>query len=411
VSGASVLDRAFGDRRIGAFLLGNFLSNVGTWIQRIAVGWLVFDLTASAAWVGAIAACELVPSLLVAPYGGLLADQRNRFALLATGLISAQVQALGLAALAFLDMLALPALGLATAALGVIDGMNQPIRLALVSDIAPPSLLARTVSWNSLGFNGARFIGPLLASVALSTGNAGWAFLLNALSFVPLVVLMFRLKSALGQTRGRGRVSDGVLGGLRHVVSHAVIGPVLLLLLAVSLSARAVIELLPAIAGLWFGSSPQDLAWLSVSVAVGAMAGGAWMLKRADLQSVLVAVLAAPLGLTLGMTAFSWLGGINGVAHALLAGMGFLLLVSGSGTQSLIQLTAQPEYRGRILSTFGIVQRAAPAVGALGLGLLGDRIGLSPVFLLAAVSAGLVWLWIWTGRRKLREALPRLPDR
>src|SRR6188472_1656607 len=97
---ANMLQRVWQDGRLASFLLWSFLSNIGTWIQRITVGWMVFDLTASAAWVGAIAACELVPSLLVAPYGGLLADRRDRFGLLAIGLFCGMSQAVMLALLA-----------------------------------------------------------------------------------------------------------------------------------------------------------------------------------------------------------------------------------------------------------------------------------------------------------------------
>ena len=405
-TGSGLLRQAFAERNVRFFLIASVLSNTGLWVQRVAVGWLVFDLTHSAGWVGAVAACELVPSLLVAPFGGVLVDRGDRLRLLAWGQALAQAQALVLMIAALFGELGLVTLTVAAITLGVIEGVNQPARLMLVSDVTPRPLLATTVSMNSFLFNAARFIGPIVAGFALSIGTPALAFGLNALSFVPFILLLLRLRhSPVAARITGGGSSDGIFGGLRHARNHPIIGVALMLLLTVSLGVRGMVELLPAIAGKWFGPSPADLASLTVSVGLGAMAGGIWMLRRGTLSAVLSAVLAGPAGLAVAMLLFAAFGDIRWVAHVLLAGIGFLSLVSGSGTQSLIHLTSDHAYRGRVLSLFGIVQRAGPAIGALILGLLGDAIGLGPSFVLGAVAAALAWLWVWWRRAKLQKAV------
>ena len=219
-TGNSLLRQAFAERDVRSFLIGSFLSNIGMWVQRIAVGWLVFDLTRSAGWVGAIAACELVPSLLVAPFGGVLVDRGDRLRLLAWGQACAQVQALALAICAAFDLLSLGTLTVAAVTLGVIEGINQPARLMLVSDVTPRPLLAATVSLNSFLFNGARFIGPIVAGLALTRGSPALAFGLNALSFVPFIVLLLRLRhSPVALRIAAGGSGDGIVGGLRHAAT------------------------------------------------------------------------------------------------------------------------------------------------------------------------------------------------
>lgn len=403
-----LLRQAIAEPNILLFLIASWVSNVGLWVQRVAVGWLVFDLTHSAGWVGAVAACELVPSLLVAPFGGVLSDRGDRFRLLVFGQIAAQTQAFVLALLSFLDLLSLPGLTAAAIALGMIEGINQPPRLMLASDVSPRPLLSTTVSLNSFGFNAARFVGPIVAGLALTAGSPALAFALNGLSFIPFILLLLRLQRSPVAARASGPpggLLDGVVGGLRHAGTHPVIGMALLLLLSVSLGVRGMVELLPAIAGKWFGPAPSDLASLTVSVGIGAMAGGVWLLRLGTLPAVMGAVLAGPGGLMLMMLLFAWFGDIRWVAHLLLAGIGFLSLVSGSGTQTLIHLTSNPAFRGRVLSLFGIVQRAGPAIGALILGLLADALGLTPAFIIGAILAGMVWLWVWLRRRRLRKAI------
>lgn len=367
-----LLRQALAQRDIRFFLVASVVSNIGLWVQRVAVGWMVFDLTRSAGWVGAVAA---------------------------------QAQAFVLAAFAWYDMAGLATLTIAAVTLGLIDGINQPPRLMLASDVAPRPLLSTTVSLNSFGFNVARFIGPIVAGLALGTGSPALAFALNGLSFTPFILLMLRLNRSPAAHRAAAGPGDGIVGGLRHAAHHPVLGLALMLLLSVSLGVRGMVELLPAIAGKWFGPAPSDLASLTVSVGAGAMLGGVWLLRLGTLPKVLGAVLVGPGGLALGMLLFAAFGDTRWLAHLLLGCIGFMSLVCGSGTQSLIHLTANPAYRGRVLSLFGIIQRAGPAIGALILGLLADALGLAPAFVVGAVLAGLAWGWVWMRRQRLQKAI------
>jgi MFS family permease len=399
--------RALGDPSIRRYVTGTFLSNIGTWIQRVTMGWLVFTLTGSAGWVGAVAACEVLPSILIAPFAGVLVDRSDRLLLLITGQTCALAQAALVSALAFAGLVELPALIAAAVALGLIDGLNQPARLTIISDVAPPDLISGAIGLNSFGFNTARFIGPVVAGAALSAGGPPLAFALNSVSFVPLIGLLVVLRRRRGAAPARPKLAmrAGIVGGVNHIAGHAVLGPIFLLLIAFGFFARSFFELLPAIAGLWFGASPGALASLTASVGVGAMVGGLWMLGRSGVSAILATALLMPAGAIAVGAAFTAFAGVKVAAYPLLFMMGFFLVTCTVGMQSLIHLTVDPAHRGRVLSLYGLVVRALPAAGALAIGYVGDRIGLRIPLFAAFGAAGAIWAWIWLKRATLYKAV------
>lgn len=394
------------DPAIRLFLVGNFLSNIGTWIQRIAIGWLVFNLTQSAGWVGAIAMCEVLPALVVTPLAGVLVDSVDRVKVFAAGQVAAVVQAALLTVLAAMDLLGLPGLVAAALLLGVIDGVNQPTRMTLVSDVASPVQVPATVVLSSLTFNAARFIGPAAAGVILTAGGPSLAFGANALSFLPLLVFLTRFKRrnpGAGITMEPPR--DGLRGGIRHAANHVILAPVFLMLIGSSLFGRSVIDLLPAIAGLWFGSAPEVLASLTASVGVGAMAGALWQMRRGSLTAMLAAALTLPGGLSLLVLLFGASGGYAWVAYPILVLVGFTAIGYGVGMQTVMQLTVHPHYRGRVASIYAVIQRGLPAVGAFLLGIATDRFGLRPTLIVGGCIGLLIWFLIWRRRARIQAAL------
>lgn len=394
------------DPAVRLFLGGNLLSNIGTWIQRIAIGWLVFNLTQSAGWVGAIAMCEILPALVVAPFAGVLVDRVDRVKLFAAGQAGAFLQAALLAACSAAGLLELPVLIAAAVLLGVIDGVNQPSRLTFVSDVAATEQVPAVVALNSLSFNSARFIGPVTAGIILTTGGPTFAFLANALSFLPLLFFLARIKRRnpkAGITAEPMR--DGLRGGIVHASSHPILAPIFLMLIGSSIFGRSIIDLLPAISGLWFGSAPEILAGLTASVGIGAMAGALWQMRRGNLRAMLSAALTLPGGLALCVLLFGANGGFAWVAYPLLAAIGFAAIGYGVGMQTVLQLTVGPQYRGRVISIYAVIQRGLPTVGAFLIGTATDLFGLRPALIGAGVIGLLAWFLVWRGRTRIQQAL------
>ncbi|WP_338608628.1 MFS transporter [Pelagibacterium nitratireducens] len=390
------------------FVLGNFLSNTGTWAQRIAVGWLTFELTGSASWVGVVAACEVVPSFIVQPLGGVLVDRTHKWKLLVLGQGLAALQALALTFGAALEMLSLPFLLCCALVLGLLEGINQPSRLSMVGDLAPNSLLRPTIALNSFANNTARFAGPMVGGAALGFSGPTLAFALNAASFIPLLMVvlgMRRLPMVSAASTAQTSLLGGIPEGLSYIRHHPLFSVVLAMALALSLCSRSVIELLPAISGLWFDGRSEILAAMTTSVGLGAMAGGIWMLSRSDLDAVLLAVLTLPGLMVLSIFALSFAGIYVWASYALLAVLGFCAVGSGVGMQSIIHLNVDTEFRGRVLSVYGLIQRGIAALGAVLIGVSADHFGMRPSLVAACSLAMVAWVLAWRKRQTLASYL------
>lgn len=399
------LGRALRDRAILSYSLGHFASNVGTWMQRVGVGWLAYDLTGSAGWVGVVVACEIVPAILLAPWGGALADRSNHLALVRLCQIFSLLQTLVLAGLAAAGLLPIWTLALVTLALGLIEGMGQPARLVVISDVAPPPLIPVAITLSSFGFNTARFLGPALAGATLVTSGPALTFFVGAAAHaVFLAVLSALIRRHRGRPPRPAEGEGGVLAGIRHAGAHPVVAPIMMLLVAVALLARPFAEILPAISAEFVDRSPAALAAMMASVGIGAMAGGVFTLFRDGLTAIVTSALAAPGGLAAAVLAFVLTYEWYWPTFIALAVAGFCMVQSGIGTQSIIHLTVDQSLRGRVLSLFGLVFRGGPAVGALAIGFAGDRLGLALPLGLAAGLSGLVWLFVWFRRERILSA-------
>jgi MFS family permease len=407
---ASSVDMLVGFRRIAAalnqtnyraFTIGNAISLIGTWLQRIAVGWLAWQLTKSGTWLGLVAFADLFPTVLLSPVAGALADRFDRLRIVLISQVIAMLQAIALSALVFADLMTIDRLLLLTMALGVVNALNQPARLALIPSLVEREHLPSAVAINSIVFNSARFVGPAAAGLAIAHGGIGIAFLVNALTYVAFLVALavIRLTPAELVPTRRSILGDTV-DGYTYAAKHAGIGPMLALMAITSLSTRAFVELLPGFADAVFGRGPEGLAWLTAATGLGAMAGGLWMAQRphtAGLTSIIVANVLVMAGSLIGFVATRhfWF------AFCCLLVAGFSLVVNGIGAQTLVQHAAAPHMRGRVMATYGMIFRGGPAVGALVMGTLSSQIGLQLAVGAGAVVCGLSWLWA----RRLRNAM------
>lgn len=393
----------FRNRDILLLITGVFLSNVGGWAQRLAIGWLVFELTQSATWVGIVAASEVLPAVLVAPFGGALVDRGNKMRILWVGHALALLQAALLAALAFAGWLDIWLLTGCTILLGLLEGINQPIKMTIVSDLAPSELIRPAISLNSMVNNSARFIGPSLGGFVLAYGSTAAAFALNAVTFIPLIVLGLRnvVSGARRVPVHAENLMSSVPQGIRYIVSHRLFSVLMLMAIVFGLCCRSIIELVPAISGRWFNGDATVLANLATSIGVGAVTAGLWMLGRTDTDRLLIVVLALPVGMVAGGAGLALFGHIPILNYVLMAGFGFFLVAINIGIQSLIHLRVSPLFKGRVLAVYGLILRVPTAVGAMIIGGAADYVGLRYPLLAGALIAAIVWALGWRAREKL----------
>ncbi|MGI9507782.1 MAG: MFS transporter, partial [Geminicoccaceae bacterium] len=284
LAGLRHIPRTLGQPNYGIYVAGNSLSLIGSWMQRVAVGWLAWELSGSGAVLGLVAFADLAPTLMIGPFGGALADRLDRRRLLTIGQSINMVLSFVLAILTASGMMTVPLLVMIIGLNGAVIGINQPARLALVAGLVPREHLPTAVAINSLVFNLARFIGPAIAGLVILYFSIALVFLLNALSFISFLVALNRLDLPAIDHRSGGARQPSMLQaigeGLRYVVRHPGIGPLLALNATLAITARPYVELLPGFAGAVFDRGAGGLAMLSSAVGMGAIAAGLFLAQR-----------------------------------------------------------------------------------------------------------------------------------
>ena len=399
---------ALAHRDFRLFSGGNVASHVGTWVQRMSVGWLAWELTQSGTWLGIVAFADLFPTVLLAPITGVVAERVERLRALRVIQALNLVQAVLIAGFTLSGAITIEILLILVALGGTVLAFGQSVRLAIVPSLVARQDLSAAIGINSLIFNGARFVGPMIAGFLILRYGVGWAFAFNAATFVVFLAMLSRIRLEHREQRALARgvrnVPGEIADGYAYAARHKGIGPMLVILTIVAICARPFMELLPGFADAVFGRGAEGLAWLTSAAGLGAMLGGLWLAQRgavAGLTATTVSCIALLAAMLIGFSATDvfWL------ALPCLMVAGFAMIVVGAGEQTLLQNAVDPGLRGRVMGLYGMINRGGPAVGALIMGTLSSYVGLQwPVAGGAAICL-LVWLWARSRQETMTRAL------
>jgi MFS family permease len=386
---------AFAGPEYRAYAIGNLISLIGTWLQKVAVGWLAWELTHSGFWLGLVAAADLIPTVFLSPFAGALADRRDKLRVVQVTQVAATLQSALLAALTWANLTTIGILFGLTLTLGIVNALNQPARLALIPNLVAKPALASAVAINSIIFNLARFIGPAIAGALIAGPGTATAFAVNSVTFVAFLIALAWVEPGRGRPEPAAAPRsflDTALDGYRYALHHKVIGLALLIITVTSVCGRPVVELLPGFADAVFDRGAQGFAWLTAIVGLGAIAGGLFMLDRPPLGRLVRRVVAFVLVIAASLLAFTatklyWL------ALPALFAAGFAFVVTGVGAQTLVQLRVEAGMRGRVMAIYGMIIRGGPAIGVLAMGGASELVGLRLPVAVGAVLCAAVWLW------------------
>ncbi len=403
ISNLTSLFRIFRHPNYRVYAIGNSISLVGLWMQRIATGWLAWELTNSGGWLGVIVFADLFPTVIFGPIGGAVADRWNRLRLLTIGQYLAMGQAVVLFVLLISGLLTIWILFGMTIFLGIVSAFNQPARTSLIPSLVPRDDLANVVAINSVIFNLARFLGPAAAGVTIVSMGLAAAFAANALSYLVFIIALSRIQLSPPSSHKRktARLMVELRDGFHYTASHTGIATVLLLLIATGVGGRPIVELLPGFADRHFNSGAEGLAILTSSIGIGAVIGGIWLSASTTSLSFVAIALRSSMFLAVSTSLFALSTSLWSAVVILLVA-GFTMATSGIATQTYIQLAVDGEKRGRVLSIYGLIFRGAPAVGALAMGFASDYVGLSAPVLFGALLIIAVGLWV---RNRLKDPL------
>lgn len=369
------------------YQLGNVIMTTGFWMQRIAVGWVTWQLTESEAWLGIVASAELFPSILTAVWGGAMADRHPAPRIMYWGQIASALVALGLASAYFADALTPWVIVALMVALGAVSGMLLPARLAMARYLAPPELLPSALAVNSTGFNLSRFVGPALAAGLLVVGSAGLVFAVAAAGFLALAVALHRIRDVPPQQAPHPASTDGMLTILSDLRATPVILGILALQFAQGILIRPASELFPAYAEVAFDAGALGLGLLNAALGVGAIVGALAFSKSRGTAQALRQIVTTGAVFALSLLVFS-LTGLFWLALAILVVHGAAMSASNIAALAYVQLEAPQDRLGRVLALYTIIFRVGPAAGAFVFGMTAEVTSLS----LTGVAFGLLGL-------------------
>lgn len=384
---------ALADARFRQYYPASWFSSLGAWLLRFLLGWSAWHLTHAATWVGIVGALMLAPALLLSPWFGILSDQVNPRQGLRLSMVIHSVIALLGALATWMDAYDRSVLVVLAATLGVATSLHSPMRLALVPLLVSRGALPSAVGYSAMSFNIARMIGPAMGAALVARLDISAAWLAAMLMFTVSFVGLSRLSVSCDlPTSPKTSYPEQLVAGFRHLLERADLRLLLALAALNGLLGRTIIELLPALSGQVLQGGSSELAILVAMAGLGSVLGGLIVSRQAANLDRLLALVCMAIGLaSLCLVGLQWFSTMAGIA-LWVAGLSAVTTVAGTGSQTLIQLSAESEYRGRVMSVWTMLAMGAPALGAALLGAGVDGFGFNLVSLVAGVlGLGLVW--------------------
>lgn len=395
------------------YTAGNFASQLGMWVQRIAVQWLTWELTHSPTWLGIIAFADFFPNIVMAPLAGALADRLDRLKAIRLYMwISAAITS-AMAALVILDAMTIALLLALVVANGTSMSFNYPVRLSIIHALVGREILTSAISINAITFNIARIGGPALAGFIILHWGVGPAFVFTAVANVLFIVALHlvhleNVSETKRERRSLRHIPEEILEGFRYARGHPGIGPLLVILFSTTLFARPFNDLFAGFADDVFGRGADGLAWLTGMLGLGAFIGSIFLARRGGMAGLTRMLITAVLIFAFALVGFTATD-IFWVACLCTAIAGTSVVTVGVAEQTLLQGSVAGHMRGRVLSLYTLIARGVPSIGAMIMGTAASYVGLRlPVFIGALLTLGL-WLWALRRRRRMAAHLENPP--
>jgi MFS family permease len=353
------------------FAIGHFIAVIAIWMQRIAQDWLVLELSGSVTAVGITVALQFLPSLLLGPWGGMIADRFAKRKILILCQSMAAVLAAALAALALSGAIEVWHVYGIALVLGLVTVMDQPARQVFVNELVGPKYLRNAISVNSTTFQLGGLIGPALAGWMLTAVGAGWAFAGNAFACCSTVAMLFILRKDQLYVSTPTPKSKGMLReGLRYALSKPTIYWPWLMAGFIAVFAMALPVVLAAFADHVFHVGAGGYGLLNALVALGALAGAVASTRRRQLRLRSVVFCAGMYGVMLCLAALAPSMLLFGAMMVL---SGFWCLMFLTGSNQLVQISSNMAIRGRVMSLYIMVLIGGQAIGGPMLGWIAEH--------------------------------------
>ena len=357
------------------YVTGSFVSNIGTWMQRVAQDWLVLELSGgSGLAIGITTALQFLPMLLLSAYGGLVADRVDKRLVLRITQAWLAICAATLGILAITGVATTPIVYAIAFAFGLGTAFDNPARQAFVSELVGRDRLPNAIALNSATFNAARIVGPAVAGLVIGAFGSGWAILSNAITYLAFIAALLiidprRLQPIVPTARGKRQIREG----MAYLVQHSEILLVLLIAFFVGTFGMNFQLTSALMAQQEFGKGPEEYGILGTIMAVGSLAGALLAARRTQAPRGRFVVIMA---LTFGaIEVVAGLMPTYATYAAVLPFMGLAALLTLTASNASVQMAADPQLRGRVMALYMMVLMGGTPVGAPLIGWIGQAFG------------------------------------
>lgn len=379
--------RALNHRNFQLYMIGQSISLIGTWMQRMAVSWLVYELTHSAFMLGLVAFAGLIPMLILSPYAGAYVDRHSRYKTLLATQIASMVQAGLLAFVVLTNHYNVVIITILSVMLGAINAFDSPSRQSLmIVMVNDKKDLTNAIALNSTMVTLARMIGPAVAGILLSTVGEGICFLINFLSFIAVIYSVLAMKLKIPPSaKNEEPIWMNLVQGYRYLKRSPALRSVILLMALVSLMVTPYTTLFPVFAKEIFKGDVTTFSWLNSISGFGALIGAIYLAQLKTVKKLLKIITVAVLLLSANLVLFSFTTLFPlALFFIMLTEVGMLTLISA--TNSYIQINVEERMRGRVLSYFIMAFAGMQPFGNLIVGSLAHLIGVQYTVLMQGAA-------------------------
>ncbi len=379
--------RALRSRNYRLFCLGQGVSLVGTWMQQVAVSWLVYRLTGSSAILGLTGFAGQFPTFLMAPLAGVMVDRLHKQRLLLTTQLCALLQAALLAGFVLSGTIQVWQIIAFSAFLGLVNAFDIPARQSLVIDLVDDKQdLGNALALNSSLFNAARLVGPSIAGLLVASLGEGVCFVINAISYLAVIAAIAAMRLDLGPgAKSRKHILHDLREGFGYTYSFPPIRNILTLLALSCLMGMPYLVLLPIFAREILHGGAHTFGFLMGAVGIGAMASTLYLASRRSVLGLerLIAVCSSLFGVAVACFALS-----DNISLSLffLCLSGFMAMAQVASSNTILQTIVDNDKRGRVMSFFTMSFMGASPLGGLAAGFIATRIGVRATLVMGGMT-------------------------
>lgn len=405
-SALNIIFRSLRYRNYRLFFSGQIISLIGTWMQTIAMSWLVYRITSSPFALGIVAFSSQIFNFILGPFMGVMVDRYNRQHILLTTQILSMLQAFVLFFLSISGAVAVWHIIVLSMFLGVINSFDVPARHSFIVELVTKRKdLGNAIALNSFMFNTARLIGPSIAGIIIALAGESSCFLINGISYIAVIIALLLIKIEPHEIKNSNReILEDLKQGFKYAFGLAPIRSILLLTAMTSLMGMSYAVLMPVFAVHIFGGGPQDYGFLMGAAGVGALAGTVYLASHTAIVSLTrkITIASAVFGASLILFALSrilWL------SVFILGFIGFSMLIQLASSNTVLQTIIEDDKRGRVMSLYTMAFMGVTPFGSLLAGTLAKQIGAPNTLIIGGIFCIFASLLFAGKERLLRKAV------